>query len=62
MKLEVTNMTCGHCKMTIEKALNEKGFKNVEADLATKLVSFELNGNTEEVARQAIEAKGYEIK
>jgi len=62
MKLEVTNMTCGHCKMTIEKALNEQGFKNVEADLETKLVSFDLNGNTEELARKSIEAKGYEIK
>jgi Cu+-exporting ATPase len=62
MKLEVTNMTCGHCKMTIEKALKEKGFNNVEIDLDTKTVSVELAGKTEAEVRSTIEAKGYEIK
>lgn len=62
MKLEVTDMTCGHCKMTIENALKENGFSKIEIDLDSKIVSFNLNGNSEEEARKTIEAKGYNIK
>jgi Cu+-exporting ATPase len=62
MKLVVTDMTCNHCKMTIEKALDEKGFKDVEIDLESKEVSFDLNGNTEDLAREAITEKGYTIQ
>ncbi len=62
MKLEVTDMTCGHCKMNIENTLKENGFTNIDIDLETKLVNFDLNGKTEELARQVIEAKGYNIK
>jgi len=62
MKLEVTNMTCGHCKMTIEKALKENGFSNIDIDLDTKTVEVDLNGKTEQEVRTVIEAKGYEIK
>lgn len=62
MKLEVTNMSCNHCKMTIEKTLKENGFDNVNIDLASKTVEFDLNGKTEELARTSIEAKGYEVK
>ena len=62
MKLEVTDMTCGHCKMNIENALKDNGFTNVDIDLDSKLVAFDLNGKTEEEARKVIEAKGYNIK
>ncbi len=62
LKLEVTNMTCGHCKMTIEKALHENGFDQVEINLDTKTVNVDLNGKTEEEVRNIITAKGYEIK
>ena len=62
MKLEVTNMTCGHCKMTIEKALKENGFNDVEINLDDRTVEVDLAGKSEELVRSVIEAKGYEIK
>ncbi len=62
MKLTVTNMTCGHCKMTVEKALKDKGFNEVVVDLKTKSVDLNLNGKSVEEAVQAIEAKGYDVE
>mgnify|MGYP000451122293 FL=1 len=61
MKLTVTNMTCNHCKMTIEKTLQQNGFTNVDIDLDNKVVEFDLNGNTEDLAKKVIEEKGYEV-
>ena len=35
--LEIEGMTCGHCQMTVAKALKEvKGVKEVEVNLETK--------------------------
>ena len=62
MKLEITNMTCGHCKITIEKALKENGFDQVDIDLDTKIVDVELNGKSKDEVRKIIETKGYIIK
>jgi len=62
MTLKVTNMTCGHCKMTVEKALKEKGFTGVEVNLDTKDVSFELNDLSVEDAVEAITKKGYDVE
>ena len=62
MKVKVSNMTCGHCKMTIEKALKENGFDQVDIDLDNKLVTVELNGKSESDVVQIIESKGYEVE
>jgi copper chaperone CopZ len=62
MKLEVTNMTCGHCKMTIEKALNQNGFDKVEIDLSKRTVEVDLKGRSEQEVVDVIEAKGYDVK
>jgi Cu+-exporting ATPase len=62
MKVTVPNMTCGHCKMTIEKALTQKGFKDIEIDLDTKLVEFDLNNMSVEEAVDAIKEKGYDVE
>ncbi|AIO18390.1 Copper-exporting P-type ATPase A [Candidatus Izimaplasma bacterium HR1] len=62
MKLEVTDMTCNHCKMSITNALTENGFNNVEVNLEDKSVVFDLNGKTSEEAIKAIEGKGYHVK
>jgi Cu+-exporting ATPase len=62
MKLKVTNMTCGHCKMTIEKALAENGFGEVKIDLDNRMVEVDLNGNPEAKVVEVIEAKGYEVE
>ena len=61
MKVTVSNMTCGHCKMTIEKALKEKGFNDVNIDLDTKTVEVDLAGKSESVVVEAIKAKGYDV-
>lgn len=62
MKITVTNMTCGHCKMTIEKALKENGFGEAVIDLDVKSVEFDLHGKTLEEAVNVITAKGYEVE
>jgi len=62
MEIKVTDMTCNHCKMTIEKALEEKGFKDVKVDLENKVVNVDLQGKEESVAVDAITAKGYTVE
>ena len=61
MKVNVTNMTCGHCEMTIRKALNENGFDKVEIDLLTKTVEVDLKDRTKEQVIEIIESKGYDV-
>jgi Cu+-exporting ATPase len=61
MKVKVSNMSCNHCKMTIEKALKENGFGEADFDLEERTVEFDLNGKTAEEAVSVIEAKGYEV-
>jgi len=61
MKVNVTNMTCGHCEMTIRKALNENGFEKVEIDLLTKTVEVDLKDRTKEEVIKIIESKGYDV-
>ena len=62
MKVKVSNMTCGHCKMTIEKELQANGFDNVNIDLENKIVEVELNGKAESDVVSIIESKGYEVE
>lgn len=59
MKFVVDNMTCQHCKMHIEKALKEKGFKKITVDLDTKIVTCESKKCTLEDAKQAVTSIGY---
>ena len=61
MKVNVTNMTCGHCEMTIRKALNENGFKTINIDLLTKTVEVDLLDKSKEQVIEIIESKGYDI-
>lgn len=62
MKVKVTDMTCGHCKMSIENALKAKGFDEVSIDLDSKMVEVELGGKAESDVVEAIEAKGYTVE
>jgi Cu+-exporting ATPase len=62
MKVKVTNMSCNHCKMTIDKALKENGFGEAEFNLEERTVEFDLNGKSSEDAVSVIEAKGYEVE
>lgn len=62
MEVKVSNMTCGHCKMTIEKALQENGFDKVDIDLDNKIVKVDLGAKTKEDVVSIIESKGYEVE
>ena len=62
MKVEVTNMTCGHCKMNIENALKANGFDNVNIDLDSKMVEVELGSKSQSDVVEIIESKGYEVE
>jgi len=61
MKVNVTNMTCGHCEMTIRKALNESGFDDVKIDLTTKIVEVDLKDKSEKEVLDIIKSKGYDV-
>ena len=62
MKVNVTDMTCGHCEMTIKKALGENGFDNVKVDLDNRTVELDLLGRDENEVVTIIESKGYTVK
>jgi len=61
MKVVVNDMTCGHCKMTIEKVLKENGINDVNINLEDHTVEFDLAGKTEQEAVALIEGKGYTV-
>jgi Cu+-exporting ATPase len=48
--------------MSVEKALKETGFGEVNVNLEDKSVEFDLSGKTLEQAVAAIEAKGYDVE
>ncbi|MFC4024533.1 copper chaperone CopZ [Oceanobacillus longus] len=62
--LNVQGMTCGHCKMSVEGALNElNGVTNTEVDLATGKVdvTYDEDKVTSEAMREAVEEQGYDV-
>lgn len=59
---KVPDMTCPHCKMTIDKAMhNLNGIYNVDIDLSSKKVkvSYDSDNVRSEDIKQAIEDAGY---
>ncbi len=60
MILNVENMTCDHCKMTVEKALTNAGFTNVAVDLGKGTVA--VDGDDVAAATKIIEDSGYKVK
>ena len=62
IKLKVEGMTCGHCQMSVKKALeNIKGVKSADVDLEKKSaqVSYKSDKVTAESLIQAVAAAGY---
>jgi copper ion binding protein len=61
--LRVPDISCGHCKASIEKAVGAvHGVRAVEVDVARKSVRVELDGGAGVAAVvAAIEAQGYEV-
>lgn len=62
IKLNVEGMTCGHCQMSVKKALeNVKGVKSAVVDLEKKsaLVTYKSDKVTEESLIHAVADAGY---
>lgn len=62
--LDVRGMTCGHCKMSVEGALNTlDGVSNVEVDLATGkvTVTYDESAVTLQKMQEAVEDQGYDV-
>lgn len=62
--LKVQGMTCGHCKMTVEKALGRlAGVGGVAVDLAGQRVKVDINPEqvTEADLKKTIEDAGYDV-
>ena len=62
IKLNVEGMTCGHCQMSVKKALeNIKGVKSAVVDLEKKsaLVTYKSDKVTEESLIHAVTDAGY---
>ncbi|GGA78417.1 copper chaperone CopZ [Ornithinibacillus halotolerans] len=62
--LDVRGMTCGHCKMSVEGALNElEGVTTVEVELATGKVNVTYDEAKVTVAQlqEAVEDQGYDV-
>lgn len=62
--LEVKGMTCGHCKMSVEGALNElAGVNRSEVNLETGKVevSFDESKINMAAMKEAVEDQGYDV-
>ncbi|RCW69793.1 copper chaperone CopZ [Saliterribacillus persicus] len=62
--LEVKGMTCGHCKMSVEGALNElEGVNSAEVDLKEDkvMVNYDESKVSIEEMESAIEEQGYDV-
>lgn len=64
ISLSVDGMTCGHCKMTVEKTVKAlDGVASAEVDLAAKKVAITFNPDKVSVAaiKEAIDDQGYDV-
>jgi len=52
-KVKVENITCGHCKATIEKKAKESGAENVSVNVEEGLLSFDAD---DEVSGKVIDS------
>ncbi len=61
LRLKVEGMSCGHCKMAVEKAVSGvEGVSGVDVDLANKQVTVSGHFNKDSVVK-AIEDVGYDV-
>ena len=62
--IEIEGMQCNHCKMSVEKALNElDGITKVEVNIESKKAIIEINKKIENnKIKEAIEKVGFTVK
>jgi copper chaperone len=59
--MQIAGMSCNHCKMAVEKALQAvPGVEKVQVDLEKKQAVIEGKANRQELVK-AIEETGYEV-
>lgn len=63
VELNVSGMSCGHCKASVEKSLKNLGVSEVEVDLAKGMVkvSYEESHITREMIINAIDEAGFTV-
>lgn len=61
MKFKVSEMSCGHCVMTIDKKLRAEGVKDYRVDLETKTVEVLQTDKEAESIKNMIESAGYKV-
>lgn len=61
--LSIEGMTCGHCKMHVEKALSElNGVTSAKVELETKRAIVEIDeGVTDSAMSEAVSEAGYQV-
>ncbi|MBU6081258.1 copper chaperone CopZ [Allobacillus halotolerans] len=63
--LNVQGMTCGHCKMSVENALNNlEGVQTAEVNLdaGNVAVTYDEAKVNQEAMKEAIEDQGYDVE
>jgi len=61
-KYQVNGMTCNHCKASVEKNLQKlDGIKSVQVDLASKIVSVDAEGVTDQQVADLVNDLGFEF-
>lgn len=61
-KFTVPEISCGHCKETIEKALDIDGVSNVMVDIDTKAVSLSISDSIEmKTVASLLDEQGYTV-
>lgn len=61
MKIQVSSISCGHCVMTIDKALKKEGVRDYQIDLETKTIEVLSTDKDEETIVSVIEKAGYPV-
>ena len=58
----VPEISCGHCKETIEKALDVTGVSNIKIDIESKAVSLNISESIEmSTIESLLDEQGYSI-
>jgi len=61
MKFKVSEMSCGHCVMTIDKKLKAEGIQDYRVDLESKTVEVLKTDKDAESIKTMIESAGYKV-
>lgn len=61
MKVKITNMACGHCRLKIESELRSAGFNYIDFDMLSDTVELREDEGELALAKTAIRLAGYTV-